>query len=184
MRLSLLTATLLGAVVLIMPPAISAGTVRNAEFVSGTLTTIPANTVGSLDVDNSTELTFHYGQSVFTLPFQNITNTQVVEPNGRHLWKVPVPKLGRSSRFLTITYSEGDKSRMLTFKASTDDVTDMVGTINQRRKDPKGASAKASKTEEDWWGDRYWRTNRNKAKWPNGDADPQGVPAAGTKLLN
>ena len=175
MRLSLLTVSMLAAVVLIMPPAISAGTAKNAEFVSGTEKTIPANTLGSLDVESSTELRFHYGQSVFALPYQNITNTEVVEPNARHLWKVPMPKVGKSSRFLTITYKEGETSRMMTFKAPTTEVSNLVTTIDERRKDPKEVAAKAAKTANDWWGDRYWKTNRNKQKWPNGDADSQGV---------
>jgi hypothetical protein len=129
-------------------------------------------------------LRFRYGKSVFALPYQQITNTQVVEPDGKHLWKVPVPTLGKGSRLLTITFKDGDESRMLTFKAPAYTVSHLLSTIDDRRQTPKtasvsaSASAKASVTEtpEVWWGDRYWRTNRNKAKWPEGET--QGVSAA------
>jgi len=170
MRLSLLSVFMLATVVLIMPPEISAGTAKTAEFVSGSEKTIPANTLGSLDVDSSTELRFHYGQAVFALPYQKITGTEVVEPNGRHLWKVKMPPIGKSSRFLTITYKEGETSRMMTFRAPTNQVSYLVSTIDERRK-PKDL-AKAS---DEWWGDKVWRTTRNKSKWPNADGDAQGT---------
>ena len=49
MRLSLLSVVMLSGIVLIMPPEISAGTAKTAEFVSGSEKSIPANTLGSLD---------------------------------------------------------------------------------------------------------------------------------------
>jgi hypothetical protein len=170
MRLSLLSAVMLAGVVLIMPPGISAGTAKNAEFVSGSEKSIPANTLGSLDVDSSTELRFHYGQALFALPYQKITGTEVVEPNGRHLWKMKVPPIGKSSRFLTITYKDGETSRMMTFKAPTTQVSNLVSVIDERRK-PKDLA----KSADDWWGDKVWRTTRNKSKWPNPDGDSQGT---------
>lgn len=204
-------------VALLMPITTLAGTATTAEFVSGTVKSIPANTTGSLDLGSSTELRFRYGKSVFSLPYTNITQTEVLEPVGKHLWRVPVPKMGKGARFLNISYRDGDNSRMLTFRASTSAVTGLVSTINERRKDPRTAaatapapprltvpktqtatakaltpapapapaSAKAApsiKTDNQaWWGDQYWRTNRNKAKWPEvpGETSP-GVPS-GTK---
>lgn len=184
MRRSLLLIVLTATVALMTPAAIHASSPNTALLVSGTVKGIPANSVGSLDVTNSTELRFHYGKSVFALPYQQITNTQVVEPDGKHLWKVPVPTLGKGSRLLTITFKDGDDSRMLTFKAPAHTVTHLVSAIDDRRESPKpasgSASAKASVTQapEVWWGDRYWKTNRNKAKWPTPESETQGVPTA------
>ncbi len=169
MRLSLMSVVMLSGIVLIMPPAISAATAKTAEFVSGTEKTIPVNTLGSLDADSATELRFHYGQAVFALPYQKITGAEVVEPNSRHLWKVKVPPI-KSSRFLTITYKEGETSRMMTFKAPTNQVTNLVSIIDERRK-PKDLA----KSADEWWGDKVWRTTRNKSKWPNPDSDSQGT---------
>jgi len=185
MRRSLLLIVLTATVALMTPAAIYAASPNTALLVSGTVKGIPANSVGSLDVTNSAELRFHYGKSVFALPYQQITNTQVVEPDGRHLWKVHVPTLGKGSRLLTITFKDGDASRMLTFKAPAPTVSHLVSTIDDRRETPKTASpastsAKASVTQtpELWWGDRYWKTNRNKAKWPAPESEAQGVPTA------
>lgn len=172
------------AVALLMSPTMLARTATTAEFVSGTVKSIPANTTGSLDAGSSSELSFHYGKSVFSLPYRNITSTEVTEPTGHHIWKVPVPKLGKSPRFLNITYKDGDSSRMLTFKAPASAVTALVHAIDDRRREPQTAAAKAAAIKTDteaWWGDRYWRTSRNKQKWPDVPAENSpGVPA-GTK---
>src|SRR5947209_19675090 len=101
------------AAVLTMPSAIHAATANTARMVGGTLTSIPENSIGSLDAASPSELRFHYAKSVFTLPYENITNSQVVTPEGRHLWRVPVPTLGKGSRLLTITFHEGDATRMV-----------------------------------------------------------------------
>src|SRR3984893_13181386 len=172
MRRSLLLIVLTATVALLTPAAIYAASPNTALLVGGTVKGIPANSVGSLDVTNSTELRFRYGKSVFALPYQEITNTEVVEPAGRHLLGVPVPTLGKGSRLLNITFKEGDDTRMLTFKAPARTVSNLVSTIDDRRQGPKASSASASakgsvtQTPEVWWGDKYWRTNRNKAKWP------------------
>lgn len=181
MRRWLLLIALSGIVALLMPAAASAATAGTAEFMGGTVKIIPANSVGLLDTGNFAEFRFHYGNSVFAIPYQNITGTQVVEPVVRHIWRVPVPKIGEGSRFLTITYREGEDSRMLTFKAPTGEISRLVRTIDERRKGPAYASDKASlKTDtEAWWGDKYWRTTRNKPTWPS-ESDSQGVQA-GTK---
>jgi hypothetical protein len=213
MRRSLFIAA---AFAMLAPTMTLAGTATTAEFVSGTVKSIPANTAGSLDTGSSTELRFRYRKAVFSLPYKNITNTQVTEPVGKHLWKVPVPKVGKSARYLNISYREGNDSRMLTFRAPTGAMKDLVSTIEARRKDPQTiaatevapapvtppaaavatskpptnasapapAPAAASSLKSDsevWWGDKYWRTTRNKPKWPEVPAETApGVPA-GTK---
>jgi len=184
------------AVALLTPITTLAGTATTAEFVSGTVMSIPAHTTGSLDTGSSTELRFRYGKSVFSLPYTNITHAEVTEPWGKHLWRVPVPKLGKSERFLNISYREGSDSRMLTFKAPTSAVKGLLSNIKEHREDPRHVTAAAPTTgaapppakppsiKTDtvaWWGDRYWRTTRNKAKWPDVPAEnAPGVPA-GTK---
>ena len=157
-----------------------AGTGAPAEYVSGTVKTIPANASGSLDAGS--ELTFHYGKSVFAVPYNKITDTQITEPSGHHVWKVPVPKVvGRGERLLNITYREGDSSRMATFKGSASSLKEVADAIDGHRKDQQALSfaprPAAKPVVEDWWGDKYWRTTRNKNKWPEIPQDnAPGVP--------
>src|SRR5205085_764953 len=89
---------------------------------------------------------FQYGKSQLTVPYASITTTEVTEPTGMHLWRVPVPKVGKGARFLNISYRDGENTRMMTFKAPAGTVSGLANTINQKRKDPKlEISAKASK---------------------------------------
>jgi hypothetical protein len=90
----------------------------------------------------------------------------------------------KNPRLLTITYREGEKgSGMLTFRAPASAVAVVRSKIEQQLHNPGPAAVRAgqtaakSATGEDWWGDSYWRTNRNHSKWPSGDAEVQ----AGTK---
>src|ERR1700758_4097404 len=103
---------LISAVLAFVTPSMTlARTSTTVEFVSGNVKSIPANTTGSMDTASPSDLTFHFGKSVFSLPYQTITNTEVTEPTGHHLWRVPVPKLGKNARFLNITYREGESTR-------------------------------------------------------------------------
>ena len=175
---------LLSAFAVVLTPVIMwAGTGAPAEYVGGTVKSIPANTNGALDASNGPDLLFKYGKTVFSVPYQKITDTQITEPDGHHLWKVPVPKIiGRGERLLNITYRDGDNTRMLTFKGSASSFKEIVDTIDGHRKDTQPVAAftarpPAKPVVEDWWGDKYWRTTRNKAKWPQIPQDnAPGVP--------
>jgi len=167
-----------------MPSVQSSEVQKPAEFVSGTAVSIPAHTAGSLDAASPAELKFHYKGSVLSVPYQKITSVEASDPGGRHLWRVPVPKIGKSVRLLTVSYHNTDDSTaMVTFKASGSAVSSLVATINERKqpapdlaslKSREAAAAKVA--EEEWWGNRYWRTLRNKSKWPGAVSDSQGAP--------
>src|SRR5258708_5203074 len=190
-RFVLIAAAVLTTALLTTSSVQSSEVQKPAEFVSGTAATIPAHTAGSLDTASPAQLKFHYRGSVFSVPHQKITSPHAAETAGRHIWRVPVPKVGKSPRLLTISYRNTENSTaMLTFKASAGAVSSLVDTINERRQlapDPatlKTREATAAKiAEEEWWGNRYWRTLHNKSKWSQ-PSDSQGAPAGtpiGTK---
>ncbi len=188
MRRLILFSTAVLTVLLVTPqPADSAENAKSVQFISGTASTIPLNIEGSLDATSPSELRFNYGMSAFTLPYEKITGTQVSDTSGRHLWKVPVPKMGKSSRFLTIAYRNGENATaLLTFKGSAGSVASLRDAIDQRRTPapaPETAKTQAKEpVQDDWWGDRYWRTNRNRDKWPSTQEQTGGpVVATGTK---
>lgn len=184
MRRLILFSTAVAVLSLTPLSANSAEAAKAAQFISGTAATIPVNIDGSLDATNPSELQFHYGMSVFTVPYDTITNTQISDAAGHHLWKVPV-KLGKSSRLLTISYRNGEKISAVTFKASAGSVASLRAVIEQRRAPaPAAQTAKAQpKTagEEDWWGDHYWRTTHNRDKWPSPQQTDTTVAPSGTK---
>ncbi len=172
---------LFASLAMMAPAGLFAASGGSTEFVGGTIKSIPANAVGSLDASGPEGLRFLYGSSVFSLSYDKITGAQVAEPVSRHLWRVPVPTIGRGVRLLTISYRDADKSGMVTFKAPVPVAWNVWSAIDDRRKKPAASTKAAVSVEEAWWGDKYWRTNRNKEKWAAAPTpDAPGIPA-GTK---
>jgi hypothetical protein len=178
------TALISAALSIAMLSASAATKPQTAEFVSGTIKTIPANTAGALDANSDSELRFHYGNSIFAIAYQRITNAQVVEPSGHHLWKVPVPSLGKGTRLISISFRDAEGNGMVTFRAPASDAKNIARAIEQHRGNPATLAARkpAKAAQETWWGDKYWKTTRNKDRWPSAQpSDSPGTPAAGTK---
>jgi hypothetical protein len=195
-RFVLIAAAVLSTALVTMPSVKSAELQRPVEFISGSVTTIPAGTAGMLDVSSHTELQFRYHGSVFSVPYQKITDTETAGTGIKHLWKVPVPMIGNTARFLTIAYRTADDSAAtVTFKAPAPIVSSLVSTIDERKApevepSPLKTREAAKLAEEQWWGNRYWRTLNNKSKWPppadsqpatTGTATPPASTPTGTK---
>ena len=181
-RFVLIAAAVLSTALVTMQSAKSSDVRRSAEFVSGSVTSIPSGTTGSLDTSSHTELQFHYRGSVLSLPYQKITNTETAAARGsKHLWKVPVPRIGKSARFLTIAYrTADDTAATVTFRATAPIVSSLVSMIDERKApelnpSPLKTREAAKLAEEVWWGNKYWRTLNNKSKWST-PADSQGAP--------
>ena len=187
-RFVLIAAVVMAIALVAMPAVQSSELQRPAEFVSGTATSISTGTPGSLDTTSHTDLEFRYHGEIFSVPYQKITSTATANETGRHFWKIPVPKIGKTERLLTIAYRTGDDSTAsVTFKIPKLAATSLVNIIEERRS-PEAAQAPlkvrqeaARVQEEEWWGNRYWRTLRNKSKWPQpSDAAQTVAPAATT----
>ncbi len=154
------------------------------EYLGGTVKSIPANSTGSLNLGDPKELRFNYGASVYKLPYGQITNTQIIETEGRHLFgRIPLPTLrGRRKDTLAISYKDpAGASGTLNFELYASQAEEARETIAEK----KSAVQTAGPNQPDeWWGDKYWKTNRNKATWEAGAATAvqPGTPApVGTK---
>ena len=165
-----------------------AATVPDVEFVGGTTKIIPLNTMGTLDAATTNGLHFRYGRGDFDLPYNRIIRTEIGETPGHHLWKVPVPHLGKGTRLLTVTYKEGESGTgMVTFRAATSTISAINSEIDDQKRAPAVATSTPTKsvdkkaTGEDWWGDAYWRTNRNKSKWPGQTSEAQPSGGGGSR---
>lgn len=150
------------------------------EYVGGSTKSIPLNTSGTLEAMTGSGVHFQYGKSAYDVPYSKIIRTDVGSTEGRRLWKVPVPHLvpAKAPKLLTITYREGETgSGSVTFRAAASTITELADQIELQRKAPKTAALKTggnTATGLDWWGDNYWRTNRNKTKWPSDTEAPGG----------
>lgn len=175
------------AVFAILPCAVLKGASSIVEYIGGTAKSIPLNASGSISVSDAKELRFNYGQSVYKIPYSQITGTSVVQGERRHvLGKIPVPTMfpGRRKQTLAINYKDpAGASGTLNFELTASEATAVRDGIAERQ--TFAQSAATQQGPEEWWGDKYWKTNRNQAMHeaktvPSTPATPATV-ATGTK---
>lgn len=173
------------AVFLMAPPAALQAASNTAEFVGGTVKSIPVNSTGSLSFGDAKELQFNYGKAVYKLSYEQITGTEVLRGETRHvLKKIPVPSLlpGHKKETLSISYKDpSGATGVVNFELTAKQANWANEAIASRTAKP-GSQAAANQSQE-WWGDRYWKTNRNKAAW-EGQSQTGQAPATapgGTK---
>jgi hypothetical protein len=136
-----------------------------AEYVGGTVKSIPMNSIGFLALDDIKSLKFNYGQAVYKLPYDQITGTEVSKGDTRHiLKKLPIPSaFSRKKETLTISYKDAaGVTGKLSFELGARVATSIQAGIAETK---AALEANATNDSKDWWGDRYWRTNSNKPTW-------------------
>jgi len=157
-----------------------------AEYVGGTVKSIPMNSTGFLNLDDTKVLKFNYGPAIYKLPYDQITGTEVTKSDSRHvLKKVPVPTLfGRKKETLTISYKDTDGvTGKLSFEVKARLAAYVQSAIAEVKALPDAATV-ANESKE-WWGDKYWKTTTNKATWEAGTASAsQPAPAAAPSTKN
>ena len=153
---------------LIPAALLAASAPPKVEYVGGTVQSIPANAVGSLNFDDTRELQFNYSGSVYKLPYEQITNTEITRAELRRVHRIPVPALlpNRWKETLTISYKDATGTT-----GTVKFVMPTAEALNARQMiaDKKAPAGETSATAQDnqWWGDKYWKTNRNKTTWDN-----------------
>ena len=152
-----------------------------AEYLGGSIKSVPTNTVGTLDLNDPSDLVFRYGNNFYRLPFEKIKTYEIdhARPAHRVLGRVPIPNLPwKQDQVLNLSFrSEGNETGVLSFKLTGKDLSRAEWALKSRVQDatdPSSASPRA-KLPESWWGDRYWRTNRNRALWPSGEPESAGT---------
>jgi hypothetical protein len=174
---------LISTIALAILPAAVLRASDSVEYVGGTVKAIPMNSVGFLNVYEPKVLKFNYGQSEYKLPYDQITGTEITKGETKHvLKKLPVPSLfGRKKETLTISYKDpAGATGTLTFELAAKQASIVQNTIAEQK---AIAQATANQSDE-WWGDKYWKTNSNRSAWEakTATADKAAPPApAATK---
>jgi hypothetical protein len=172
---------LISTIALAIIPAAVLRAADTAEYVGGTVKSIPMNSTGFLNLDDTKALKFNYGPAVYKLPYDQITGTEVTRGDTRHvLKKLPVPSMfGRKKETLTISYKDpAGVTGKLSFEVSARLASSVQTTIADVKALPDAATA-ANESKE-WWGDQYWKTIRNKGTWDAASASAaQPAPATG-----
>lgn len=158
---SILVSTFIFAAV---PPAMLRAASDTVQYVGGTVKSIPVNSSGSFNLDDPKELHFHYNGSVYRLPFDQITSTDIEKADVKHvLHVIPAESLMFTHRKRTLVINYKDASGAtgtLDFELAAYRAVDVQEVIASRKTPPP-----AGVVESAWWGDRLWKTPRNQAAW-------------------
>ena len=176
------TATFLLALILLISASYASGADRSqAEYLRGTIKSIPSNTLGTLDLNDPTDLVFHYGRNFYRLPFEKIKTYEIsnARPARRVLARVPVPNMPwKRDEILNISFLGSDSAPgVLSLKLTGKDLSNAEWTLKSRVASPSESAftGARSKLPEAWWGDRYWHTTRNAALWPSSEPEDRAA---------
>lgn len=156
----------------------------DAEYVGGTVKAIPSNTPGTLDLSDPTDVVFRYGRNFYRLPFEKIKSYEIERsrPAVRAFGRVTVPGVPwKQEQILNLSFrGSNNEVGVVSFKIKGKDAGRTEWALKARVDSSQDASSAAGdgarpKLPEAWWGDRWWRTNRNAALWPSTAADPAGT---------
>jgi hypothetical protein len=171
------------------PAGFSANNSHVAEYLGGTVKAVDEKTTGTLDLSDPTTLKFRYGGLVYQLPYANIRSFQFSTPKPEHkkIAHVPVPKLpfrGGHIQVVAISFKEeGGSLGTASFKLNDASRASLESELDAKvDNERKTAVANGGKTKQPdaWWGDKNWKTLRNKGTWPDPSTE-NTTAAAGTK---
>jgi len=159
-----LISTLIFAVV---PPSVVHAASDTVQYVGGTVKSIPVNSTGTLNFDDAKEFRFIYNGTVYKLAYDQIISTDIEKAEIRrvaHIFPVMSPVASRRKQVLVINYKDSSGATgAVNFELAAYKAADAQETIAAKRSPMSPAAAAAASNE--WWGDSFWRTNRNKAQW-------------------
>ncbi len=150
-----------------LPPAVVRAATDAVQYVGGTVKSIPVNSAGSFNFDDAKEFRFTYNGSVYKLPYDQITGTDIEKADVRrvlHVFPAISPIASHRRQTLVINYTDpAGATGTLNFELMAYKAMDAQETIAAKKSPiPNGAAAAASN---EWWGDRIWKTKRNQSLW-------------------
>lgn len=154
----------------------SADASKHAEYLGGSVRSIPPNCIGSLELDDPTELQFKTGKTTIRVPYSQIKTANFAGHKSGHrtIAHIPLPNMPASGgSTLDLSYrDEHGHVNTMSFRLFGKGLAKAEFTLNERLEaDKKSAqSGPRMKLQESWWGDKYWKTNRNKSAWPESEA--------------
>jgi hypothetical protein len=150
-----------------VPPSVVRAASDTVQYVGGTVKSIPVNSAGTLNFEDAKEFRFLYNGSVYKLPYDQIISTDIEKADVRRVWHVfpaTSPIAAHRKQTLVINYSDAaGATGTLNFELPAYRAVDAQETIAAKKSPISPAAAIAASNE--WWGDRYFKTLRNKAAW-------------------
>ena len=156
---------------------------ETTTYVDGNVTTLKPNTGGTLVFSDDKSMTFRTGLADVSVAYTNIlraelgaTQTHSHDEPAYKVWTLPKRLHKTETQLLTLEFKTGaGQSQTMTLELAKPAASNVLATIQEKTAKPD-APAKAgkpaatvakadSKDSKEWWGDDYWKTNRNVSKW-------------------
>jgi hypothetical protein len=161
-----------------VPPAALLAASDSVQYVGGTVKSIPVNSPGTFNFEDAKEFRFTYNGSVFKLPYDRITSTEIEKADVRrvmHVFPAMSPIASHRKQTLVISYKDASGAAgTVNFELAAYRAVEAQETIAAKRSPISPTAAAAASNA--WWGDSIWKTKRNQTTWS--DQAAQNAAAA------
>jgi hypothetical protein len=167
MSRAILTLTLLVAVLGITPLAVAIDG-EKATYLGGSVVTIPRYKEMTLDLADAQNLKFHYDKTSFSLAYDRIVSMELGRSGARGVRVKSLPVwFKKDSPAITIRFKNSeDVDQVMVLALSNRDTLSAVPVLEARTGKQVVNAAHISNPEDSgWWGDRYWKIERNADVW-------------------
>ena len=156
---------------------------ENSTYVDGNVSSLKPNTGGTLVFSDEKSMTFKTGTSDVAVPYSTISRAELGATQ-EHSHDVPLPgplralklPLGHKTetQLLTLEFKNGlGQAQTMTLSLAKPAAGNVLTTIEghtgklPEKSDAKAVAKADSKdgSKDGWWGDSFWKTNRNQAEW-------------------
>jgi hypothetical protein len=145
---------------------------ETSTYVDGNVAALKPNTGGTLVFSDSKAMLFRTGLAEVAMPYDAIhkaelgaTKVHSHDAPAYKVWTLPQRLHKTETQLLTVEFksTEGE-DRVMTFELAKPAASAVLATI-QEKTNPTAAAAVTNGTA--WWGDEYWKTNKNLNTWNN-----------------
>lgn len=151
---------------------------ETATYVDGNLTGVAPNTGGTLSFDDDHAMTLHTGLTSIAIPYSAISHAELgaVKETTHNapfykVWELPKRLSAKpQTQLLIVSFKNDDgEQKNVTLELAKDSAQSTLSKIQNHGKDMTAAA------NDEWWGDKYWKTPSNQDKWnkPASTADRQ-----------
>lgn len=153
---------------------------QTTTYVDGNISGLTANTGATLSFDDDKAMYLHAGETTVPVPYAGVSHAELgaIKDNSHapiykfwsHLKKSP--KTETQLLIVNFKNEQGDDKTM-TLELAEQGASSVLADLEARtgknfsgkKKDPMATAKSVSRQADSWWGDEYWKTDRNADKW-------------------
>jgi hypothetical protein len=156
---------------------------ETTTYVDGNVAALKPNTGGTLVFTDKSSLVLRTGLAEVSVPYSGIRKAELgatqVHSHDAPAYKVWTRLHKTETQLLTLEYLNAqNEANVMTLELAKPIASNVLATIKEHTAPANTAKAddpsKGKKSDPAWWGDSYWKTNRNAEKWDAATSAPAG----------